>query len=206
MLIENGFSVLADEQRVWDYVLDIEKVAPCLPGAELTEVVDDHTWKGRVNVRFGPVAVAFAGTVTMTERDDAARRVTLAAKGTEQRGKGTATATVTSWLEPGPRQAETTLRIAADVTLTGAVAQLTRGLLPEVARQLTGQFADCLQAGIRAEEETAPSGAGVTAAGLASGRGPDRPAAARRVNGIGLALSALWARLVGLVRRLLCRP
>ena len=71
-----------------------------MPGAELTEVVDDRTWKGKVHVKFGPVQMAFSGTVVMEERDDVAHRATLSAKGTEQRGKGVANAKVESWLEP----------------------------------------------------------------------------------------------------------
>src|SRR5215510_9917092 len=88
MEIENEFTVAAQIDHVWAYLLDVEKVAPCMPGAELTEVVDDNTWKGKVNMKLGPVSLAFAGTVTMQERDDQAHRVKLAAKGMEQKGKG----------------------------------------------------------------------------------------------------------------------
>ena len=100
MLIENEFRATAPVQELWTFLLDVERIAPCMPGAELTEVVDDRNWKGRVVMKFGPVGMSFAGTVTMQERDDAAHRVVLAAKGMEQKGKGAANATVTSWLEP----------------------------------------------------------------------------------------------------------
>ena len=99
MLIENEFTVSAPQDELWAYLLDVEKIAPCMPGAELTETVDDRNWKGKLNAKFGPVALAFAGTVAMTERDDEAHRVVLTAKGMEQKGKGAANATVTSWLE-----------------------------------------------------------------------------------------------------------
>ncbi|HXF36599.1 MAG TPA: SRPBCC family protein, partial [Actinomycetota bacterium] len=92
MLIENEFEVPAPVDRLWEHLLDVERVAPCMPGAELTEVVDDRTWKGKVNVKFGPVSLSFAGTVTMEERDDAAHRVVLKAQGMEQKGKGAASA------------------------------------------------------------------------------------------------------------------
>src|SRR5213083_2801343 len=99
MRIENDFTVQAPIERVWDYLLDVEKVAPCMPGAQLTDIVDDRTWKGKTNIKIGPVSLSFAGTVVMEERDDQAHRVRLAAKGMEQRGKGAASASVVSHLE-----------------------------------------------------------------------------------------------------------
>ena len=100
MLIEDSFTVRTPVDRLWAFIQDVERIAPCMPGAELTEVVDDRTWKGKVHVKFGPVQMAFTGTVVMEERDDAAHRAKLSAKGTEQRGKGVANAKVESWLEP----------------------------------------------------------------------------------------------------------
>jgi carbon monoxide dehydrogenase subunit G len=135
MQIENTFTVAAPAETLWHYLLDVEKIAPCMPGAELTEVVDDRHWKGKLNAKFGPVGMSFAGTVEMTERDDAAHRVVLSAKGMEQKGKGAANASVTSWLEPGPAADETTVKMTADITLTGAAAQLSRGLLPEISKK-----------------------------------------------------------------------
>jgi carbon monoxide dehydrogenase subunit G len=99
--IENEFTVSAPADALWAYLLDVEKIAPCMPGAELNETIDDRTWKGTVHAKFGPVSMSFAGTVSMEERDDTAHRVVLRAKGMEQKGKGAANASVTSWLEPG---------------------------------------------------------------------------------------------------------
>src|SRR5262245_37943758 len=121
MLIENEFPASAPVPELWAFLLDVERIAPCMPGAELTETVDDRTWKGKLNMKCGPVAMSFAGTVTMTERDDAAHRVVLSAKGMEQRGKGAANATVTSWLEPRD-DGTSTVKMQADISLTGAVA------------------------------------------------------------------------------------
>lgn len=104
MLVEHAFGVRAPIVFLWAYLLDVERIAPCLPGAELTEILDERRWKGKVNMRFGPVAKSFAGTVTMDERDDVQRRVVLSAKGTEQKGKGTASAVVTARLEPGSEE------------------------------------------------------------------------------------------------------
>ena len=161
MLIENEFRVTAPLDHTWAYLLDVEKVAPCAPGAELTDVVDDRTWKGKIIMKLGPIALSFAGTVTMAERDDATHRVVLKAQGQEVKGKGAASAAVTSWLEPGPGNGETTVKMQADIVLTGTVAQLSRGLLPDVSAKLTNQFAECLQASMTAQEggaaETPPA-------------------------------------------------
>jgi uncharacterized protein len=190
MLIENSFTVIAPVDFLWTYLLDVEKIAPCMPGAELTEIVDDRHWKGRLNAKFGPVSMTFAGTVTMEDRDDVTHRVVLAAKGMEQRGKGAANAKVTSWLEPGPSPDASVVKMEADITLTGAAAQLSRGLLPEISKKLTQSFADCLQVSMAAEQGTRE---GATAA----------PVAAKPVGGIGLGLSALWSTLVGFLRKLI---
>jgi carbon monoxide dehydrogenase subunit G len=190
VLIENAFTVARPVEEVWDYLLDVEKIAPCMPGAELTETVDDHTWKGKVNMKFGPVAMSFAGSVQMAERDDDAHRVVLSAKGTEQKGKGAATASVTSWLEPA--DAGTTVKMEADITLTGAVAQLSRGLLPEVSKRLTQQFADCLEANLGAAEEGAEAPAAAAPA-----------ATAKPVGGIRLGFAATWGVIAGFFRKLL---
>jgi carbon monoxide dehydrogenase subunit G len=188
--IENEFVVSAPPSEVWTFLLDVQRVAPCMPGAELAEAVDDTTWKGRVNVTLGPVWMSFAGTVRLEERNDAAHRVRLVAQGMEQRGKGAANASIESWLEPGARG--TTVKMRADVTLTGAAAQLSRGLLPEVSKTLTRQFAECLAASL----ETGPD----AGSEVRPDRGPmiDR----RPVQGFRLALGAIWSVVVRWVRRL----
>lgn len=196
MEIENEFDVPAPVDHVWTYLLDVERVAPCMPGAELTEVIDDHTWKGKVNMKLGPVSLAFAGTVTMQERDDQAKRIVLAAKGMEQKGKGAANASVTSWLEQG--DGVTNVKMRADIHLTGTVAQLSRGLLPEVSRKLTQQFADCLLQSMRAAEVQATESADVAEV-AAPVEASARP---KPIGGIRLGLAAFWASIKGFFRRL----
>ena len=173
MLIEDRFTVRTPTDRLWAFLHDVERLAPCMPGAELTETIDDRSWRGTVRVAFGPVEMTFVGTVVMEERDDAAHRARLSAKGTERRGRGAAVAVVESWLESTDDGA-TTVRIRSDVTITGAAAQLSRGLLPEVSRLLTKRFAECLEATVSAEEA---------------------PTAPRPVGAIGLGLRALWTKL-----------
>lgn len=165
MRVEERFTLGEDVGHVWAFLLDVERVAPCLPGAELTETVDERTWKGRVTMRFGPVSLAFAGSVEMIERDDAAHRVVLHARGTEQKGKGGATATITSWVEPAATGGST-VRMEADIAMTGAVAQLSRGLLPEVAKRLTAEFAQRLGAAMSGTAPAAPGDDRIDALGL----------------------------------------
>ena len=207
MEIENEFTVPAPVEDLWSYLLDVERIAPCMPGGELTEIVDDHTWKGKVLMKLGPVSLSFAGTVVIEERDDVAHRVKLRAKAMEQKGKGAANASVTSWLEPAGEQ--TTVKMRADIQLTGAVAQLSRGLLPDVSRRLTKQFAECLHETILADHAVAapelstgdrPPAATVAATPAAAAR----PAvAAQPIGGIRLGLAAIWAGIAGFFRRLL---
>ena len=196
MLIENTFTVAAPIDFLWGYLLDVERIAPCMPGAELTEIVDDTNWKGKLTMKFGPVAMSFAGTVTMESRDDAEHRVVLAAKGVEAKGKGAATAKVTSWLEPGVTEGDTTIHMQADITLSGAAAQLSRGLLPEISKKLTQQFADCLQSSMTEADD---------ASGTPTSSEPsttERSAVAAPVGGIRLGLGAIWALIAGFFKRL----
>jgi carbon monoxide dehydrogenase subunit G len=204
MLIENEFEVPAPVDRLWDHLLDVERVAPCMPGAELTEVVDDRTWRGKVNVKFGPVSLSFAGTVTMEERDDAAHRVVLKAQGMEQKGKGAASANVTSWLEPG--DGLTKVKMRADITLSGFVAQVSRGMLPDVSAKLTQQFADCLKRNMAALE-AAPAAAPGAAPPAPEGAPAPAPAAPRAaaIGGIRLGLWALLRAIGRFLRGLFGR-
>ena len=221
MLIDNEFRVTAAADRLWSHLLDVERIAPCLPGAELTEVVDDRTWRGRMKMKFGPVAMTFAGTVTMVDRDDDDHRVVLRANGTESKGKGAATAEVTSWLEQD--RDETLVKMRADITLQGFVAQVSRGMLPDISAKLTQQFADCLRADMTAgeKEETAASvgDAGERAATSegarqepaapqAEARGPSEtpsPSANGHLGGIRLTIWALYRAAARAVRRLVGR-
>ncbi len=212
ILIENEFEVPAGIERVWAYLLDVERIAPCMPGAQLTEVVDDRTWKGKVTVKLGPVSLSFAGTVHMQERDDDAHRVVVKAQGMEQKGKGAATALVTAWAEAvdGGR---TKVRFSQDLTISGSVAQFSRGMMQDVSSKMTKQFADCVQANLSQEEAapeegtgtdgTTPGGGGGGGAGAAVSPAPrPAPVTAKPPAGIRLGLWALWRAVVRVFRRL----
>lgn len=217
MRIENDFTVQAPIERVWDYLLDVEKVAPCMPGAQLTDIVDDHTWKGKTNVKIGPVSLSFAGTVVLEERDDDAHRVRLRAQGMEQRGKGAASAVVVSHLEAG--DGGTKVTIETDLTITGAVAQYGRGMMLDISQRMTREFAQCLEANITAGEvpigvEAEPGAEPDAEGGDASGSGARNSTAsagaapratAKPVKGFRLGLWALWRAIVRFFRRLFGR-
>ena len=216
MEIQNDFVVDAPIDRVWRYVLDVEKVAPCMPGAELTDVVDETTWKGRVAVKLGPVSMSFAGTVKLQERDDDAHRVVLKADGREQRGRGAASALVTANLEPAGEG--TKVAFVSDITITGAAAQYGRGMIQDISSKLTGQFASCLQTNIAAEQSAATAAKATdpaegTDAGGSGGGDPPGPAqapvvsyvSAKPVKGIRLGLWAIWQVVVRFFKRLFGR-
>lgn len=141
MELHHEFTVPVPVDDAWHALLDIERVAPCLPGA----VVDDYDGKtvtGSVKVRVGPVTVAYRGTAVFEEQDAAAHRMVLVASGRETRGQGTARATVTGTLTG--RDGGTAVSVRTDLTVTGRPAQFGRGVLAEVGDRLVGQFATCL--------------------------------------------------------------
>jgi len=187
MELHNEFEVAASQQAVWEYLLDVERMAPCMPGAELTEVVDDHTWKGKVTVKVGPVSMAFVGTVVMQERDDAAKRVLLKADGRDQRGKGAAAATVAAHVDSAGTG--TKVSMDTDLTITGAAAQYARGgMIQDISGRLTKEFASCLESNIAAQASVA------TAGGEPAAAAPTQAAAP--VKGFRLGLWAFWRATV----------
>lgn len=168
MLITSDFEVPQPVERVWEYLLDVPRMAPNLPGTELTEVVDDDNYKGRVSVRMGPVSLRFGGTATIVERDEPNRRVVMNAAGAEERGKGQASMVLTATLT---RSAGGTLvRVSQDLTIAGAAAQYGRGMISDVTNVLLGRFAtnvaDDIPRWARGEER---SGGATAASGLSIG-------------------------------------
>lgn len=212
--IENDFEVAAPLERAWAFLFDVERVAACAPGAQLTEVVDDRTWKGKITIKVGPVSLSFAGTVTLEERDDEAHRVLLRAKGMEQRGKGAASAVVTAWAEEVGDK--TRVRFHQDLTISGAAAQYSRGMMQDVSARLTRDFARCAQEAIGADPQPGPGtpsdGSGATGgndasaspvAAAATARDRPKPAmGAKPVKGLRLGLWALWRAVLRFFRRL----
>ena len=215
MQIQNDFVVEAPLDAVWNHVLDVGKVAPCMPGAELTETIDATNWKGKVAIKLGPVSMSFAGTVTMTERDDATHHVVLKADGREQRGRGAASALVTANME-AIDDGNTKVAFTTDLTITGAAAQYGRGMIQDISSKLTGEFATCLKANIGAEADAAAIAVQAAAAPPAppagSGQGDTAPppapspqptvryTTAKPVKGVRLGLWAMWQSVVRFVK------
>ena len=181
MQIENSFTVGAPPDRVFAFLLDVNRVVACVPGAELSEVVDSDTFKGKVRIKVGPVTVSYNGTAHMTSRDEAARQATLEAEGRETTGSGSARATTTMTVTP--EGDGSSVRFVTDFTVVGRVAQFGRGIMEEVSRKLVGQMGDCIRSKLEAEQ-AAPAvvGGGAAAAGGAPGdaRASAAPAAPAR--------------------------
>jgi carbon monoxide dehydrogenase subunit G len=206
VLLENSFEVPAPIDRVWDYLLDVEKVAVCMPGAELTETIDESNYKGAVKIKLGPVSLAFSGAVTVAERDDEAHRVVLKGSGMEQRGKGRASVTVTTTAEPAA--AGTRVVVVQDLQIQGQIASMSRGMMGDVSAKLTKQFADCLEANLSAKEEPAPAAEPVAAGAEETGAAPPaaRPAPAPGTTGGEVkAFPLLLSAVVNAVKRLVAR-
>ncbi|TQK50400.1 carbon monoxide dehydrogenase subunit G [Streptomyces sp. SLBN-118] len=141
MELQHSFTVPVPVDEAWRVLLDIERIAPCMPGASV-DGFDGETIEGGVKVRVGPITVTYRGTATFREKDESSHRIVLAAKGKEVRGQGTANATVTGTL--ADRDGQTAVVVVTDLTITGRPAQFGRGVMAEVGDKLIGRFADCL--------------------------------------------------------------
>ena len=153
MQIENSFAVKAAPDRVYEFLLDVNNVVSCVPGAELSEVVDPDTFKGKVRIKVGPVTVSYNGTARITSRDTAARTATLEAEGRETTGSGTAQATTIMAVAADGEASKVTL--TTDFTVVGRIAQFGRGIMEDVSRHLVGQAAECIQSKLEAPPPTA---------------------------------------------------
>lgn len=143
MLLENSFRVPVPVDEAWSVLLDVQRVAPCMPGATLSEV-DGDSFKGKVKVKVGPIVVIYSGTAEFVEKDAALKRVVISATGKETKGAGTAKAIVTATLVPAGDDTE--VRVTTDLAITGKPAQFGRGVMADVSNALIGQFATCLAA------------------------------------------------------------
>jgi carbon monoxide dehydrogenase subunit G len=192
--LDNSFTVPVPPEQAWDVLLDVERIAPCMPGASVTSVEGDEI-EGQVKVKLGPLSLTYKGTAKFTDKDQAAHSISIEATGKETRGSGTASATVQANLTPGDGAGQTLVSIHTSLNVTGKPAQFGRSLLPEVSGKLIQQFATNLEAMINADtagpdtavpaDETGPEAAeadeATAEAGQASaGRAPTTaPTAAR---------------------------
>lgn len=152
MELTNEFSVPVPVERAWAVLLDVERVAPCMPGATLTSF-DGDSFEGNVKVKLGPVSLTYGGKGRFVARDDSAHTVVIEASGKDTRGRGTAAATVSASLHPDGDG--TLVKVATDLKVTGSPAQFGRGMIADVSRRLVDQFATCLAGKFTEAEEPA---------------------------------------------------
>jgi carbon monoxide dehydrogenase subunit G len=183
MHLNHEFVVPVPVRQAWGVLLDIERIAPCLPGATV-ESVEGESFAGKVKVKVGPITVTYRGTAAFVHRDEAAGRATIRAEGREARGSGTAAATVEAVLHDEGERTRVTLD--TELAVTGRPAQFGRGVMVDVSNKLLGTFADCLERTLAADQavpaaasggpaEAAPGDPEVAPAAAASGE----PAAGR---------------------------
>jgi uncharacterized protein len=162
MELDHRFTVAAPVEQAWEVLLDLERIAPCMPGARLTSYEGDE-FAGEVRVKLGPVTMTFTGQGRFVERDADQRRMVIEAAGKDRRGGGTARATVRAQLQG--EDGGTAVQVHTDLVVTGRAAQFGRGMIGEVSNRLLGQFTDCLAGKLAA----APAPASAPAEGSAAG-------------------------------------
>jgi hypothetical protein len=209
MEFDNSFDVPLSPEQAWLVLMDIPRIAPCMPGAELTEVVDPQHFKGKISVRLGPVALAFAGRVEIDAIDEVNRSARVKAQGSDAKGRGGANATATFHIEPNAGGSR--VMIHTDLMLSGAVAQYGRGvgMIQVTAAQIIGQFAGNLRTQL-AQQSPSPPKASAAAAPSSEPAvpGPRAPApaapaapsapAAKPISGLSLIARVTWQQILSL--------
>jgi carbon monoxide dehydrogenase subunit G len=224
MKLEQSFEVAAPINRVWAALNDLERVAPCLPGAAITEHDEDGNYHGSFQVKLGPTTAAYRGTIRIESADESTHTATLKARGTDKRGQGGASATIVNTLTE--HDGATTVNAVTDFTITGRLARFGRaGMMQDISNRLLRDFSTCLQSrladaptapsaaevsqgeappeavaaaagdGKEMDAEAAAASAGATTAGTAARPPVAQPEAAKPIGGIGLFFSVLWERI-----------
>ncbi len=212
MKLEQTFEVQAPLAQVWAALNDLERVAPCLPGAAITGHDEDGTYRGTFTVKLGPMTAAYNGTIKIEEADEATHTATLKARGTDKRGQGGANATIVNTLSE--HDGSTRVEAVTDFNITGRLAQFGRGgMMQDVSNRLLRDFATCLSTRLAepaAAEAEVPSGAEVAAgdaapeavaAAAAPSTPPPTPQPAEPLKGGSLFFSVLWERIKRLFGR-----
>jgi len=231
MKLEQSFEVAAPVDAVWAALIDVPRVAPCLPGAEIGPSTEDGTYNGTFSVKLGPATAAYRGTIKIESADEATHTATMRANGSDKRGQGGAKATIVSTLAATDGGA-TRVDVVTDYAITGRLAAFGRGgMIQDVSNRLLREFADCLQTTLAAESATAaddtpgtpdapaapdaPQVEPVPGTGTPAGQGGQTPqteqtppgsaqparAKAKPIGGFGLILGVLRDRLRRLFRR-----
>ncbi len=154
--LDNSFTVPVPPEKAWDVLLDVERIAPCMPGASVLSISDGgNEIEGQVKVKLGPLSLAYKGTAKFTNKDQANHTIAIEATGKETRGAGTASANVQAVLKPADAAGSTLVAIHTSLNVTGRPAQFGRSLLPEVSGKLIAQFASNLEALIASDNSAA---------------------------------------------------
>jgi len=200
MEFDNAFEVPLPPAQAWPVLMNIPGIAPCMPGAQLTEVVDDKTYKGNIAVRLGPVALTFAGTVKFEDIDNAHHTARVRAQGSDAKGRGSAQAAATFRLEPSAGGSK--VLVHTDLTLSGAVAQYGRGvgMIQATASALMTQFANNLKTQLAQKPPALAVAAGATPAATATpAAAPSAPPPATKpISGFSLMARVLWESILRL--------
>jgi len=162
MKLDNEFTVGVPIEQAWAVLTDLELIAPCMPGAQLTGVTDG-VYSGKVKIKVGPVTAEYAGTAQFSVKEETTYRAVIDARGRDSRGNGNATAVISAQLEPAGESAagaSTRVSVSTDLTIAGRIAQFGSGMIKEVSAKLLGQFVTCLEGKLSAG---AVSGAASTA-------------------------------------------
>lgn len=190
MELVNDFTVNVPVDEAWTTLTDVERIAPCLPGAQLQEIEGD-TYRGVVKVKVGPILAQFKGQAQFVEKDDVAHKAVLKAEGRDTGGKGNASALITAQLTP-KGDAATHVQVTTDLTITGKVAQFGRGAMADISNKLLGQFVENLETMVLAKpadaapaaaEAPAAAAAAATSAATATATATEAPAATASANG-----------------------
>jgi uncharacterized protein len=189
MEFDNSFDVPLAPAQAWTVLMDIRRVAPCMPGAALTEIIDPQNFRGKIAVRLGPVALAFAGNVAFENVDEANHSARVKAQGSDDKGRGSANATATFRIEPA--ESGSRVLIHTDLMLSGSVAQYGRGvgMIQATAAQIINQFAKNLRTQLEKQPITAAPDAATPPADA------PLPEAAKPISGISLGTKVLWQQL-----------
>src|SRR6516162_4056432 len=217
MEFDNSFEVPLPPAQAWKVLLDIERITPCMPGAELTEVLGDNRYKGKISVRLGPVALTFAGLVKFDDIAEGSRTARVSAQGTDAKGRGGANAVSVFRLESVG--AGSKVLVHTNLNLSGAVAQYGRGvgIIQATSTQLMNQFAKCLKEKLAQGHAASPvavpssqAGAATPASAPSAATPPEPPQRSARagaaappakpIAGFSVLAKVVWSWLTGLFR------
>lgn len=205
MKFTNAFDVSLPPEQAWPFLLDVESIVPCMPGAELIEKVDDRNFKGKISVRLGPVSLTFVCVAVFEEIDNAAFRARIKAQGTDPKGRGGANSIIEFHLEPSEKGSKVV--VDTDLTMTGSVAQYGRGagMIQSVANQIVTQFAKNLEEQIGLHKQAAAPAVATPespvdqpAVATVSVKPPVQKTGAKPISGFSLVFATIVAAIRGL--------